>query len=64
QGVWLHRHDGTNETWHRLTPWVRFGDGSADWEIGTDPGPAAAVLERGVTRTPAASQLNGRMSRP
>jgi len=49
-GVWLRRHDGVDETWLRLTPYVQFSDPSSTWKVGTARGALDNVALGGAAR--------------
>ena len=49
-GVYLRRHNGTTETWLRLTPWVQFADADAFWKVGTGSGSADTTALTGQSR--------------
>jgi hypothetical protein len=49
-GVWLRRHNGSTETWLRLTPYVQFADSTSAWKVGTARGVLDNVALSGGVR--------------
>ena len=62
-GVYLRRHNGTTETWTRLTPWVVFEDSQAFWTVGSGAGPSDESQTAGIARLGAAATITERAAR-
>jgi hypothetical protein len=57
-GVYLRRHDGVDETWLRLTPYVQFSDPASTWTVGTARGLLDAAALAGAARLGASTIVN------